>query len=173
MTLIEHIEVGAGGAASIEFTSIPADYTDLYLVTSLRSSRGLAFDGFDLQLNSSSANHSWRRLTGDGSSATSGSASNAEGFYGGGASATANTFGNGIAYIPNYTASVAKSMSVDSVSENNGTAAQQDIRAMLYNSTSAVTSIKIVSSTANTIQQYSSATLYGISAGSDGTTTVS
>lgn len=173
-TVIAHTEVGSGGVASIDFNSIPQTYTDLVVVASLRSNRAsINYDGFDLRLNGTSANHSWRSLTVFEGSVTSMSASNAEAFYGGAATATANTFGNGIAYIPNYTSSVAKSMSVDSVSETNATANQLDIRAMLYNSTSAVTSIKIVSATANTIQQYSSATLYGITKGSSGGVTIS
>ena len=35
-TLISSVTVGSGGAASIEFTSIPADYTDLLLKVSMR-----------------------------------------------------------------------------------------------------------------------------------------
>jgi hypothetical protein len=35
--LIEHIEVGSGGAASIEFTGIPQDGVDLVLLASLRT----------------------------------------------------------------------------------------------------------------------------------------
>jgi len=34
---IATVEVGAGGAASIEFTSIPADWSDLLVVLSGRS----------------------------------------------------------------------------------------------------------------------------------------
>ena len=38
MTVIEHIEVGSGGAAEIEFDAIPADYTDLMILLSSRQS---------------------------------------------------------------------------------------------------------------------------------------
>ena len=55
--------------------------------------------------------------------------------------------------------------------ENNVTEGYQQIAAGLYNSTSAVSSIEIASG--GSFVEYSSATLYGITAGSDGTTAVS
>ena len=41
-TLISSVTVGSGGAASIEFTSIPSTYTDLVLKLSARSSRNVS-----------------------------------------------------------------------------------------------------------------------------------
>jgi hypothetical protein len=37
--IISSVTVGSGGAANIEFTSIPATYTDLYVLASIRSNR--------------------------------------------------------------------------------------------------------------------------------------
>jgi hypothetical protein len=37
---IETVEVGSGGAADIEFTSIPGTYTDLVVKVSARNARG-------------------------------------------------------------------------------------------------------------------------------------
>jgi hypothetical protein len=37
MTLISSVTVGSGGAADIEFTSIPATYTDLLVKISIRN----------------------------------------------------------------------------------------------------------------------------------------
>ena len=61
---IASVTVGSGGAASIDFTSIPSTYTDLALYHSLRSDN--SEDYYGLQFNSSSSSFSSRRLQGDG-----------------------------------------------------------------------------------------------------------
>ena len=170
MQVIEHIEVGSGGAASIEFTSISAGHTDLYLSLSLRQSAGSEGAGFSFRLNGSTLNFSQRRLYGTGSSAVTDTG--AESLWVVGNGATANTFSNSSIYIPNYASSSAKSYSNDGVSENNASTAFQAIVAGLWNDTNAITSLGIYC-TAGSFVQYSSATLYGITAGSDGSTTVS
>ena len=166
MTVIEHIEVGSGGAASITFSSIPADYDDLYLVCSLRSDTNP--ETF-LYPNGSTSNLSGRFLRGSGSGADSAALLR---WYSNYSSQTANTFANMTAYFPNYAGSTAKSYSADSVNENNATLAYQTINAGLWNDTTPISSLTIDLSSGNFVQ-YSSATLYGITAGSDGSTTVS
>jgi len=179
MTLIEHIEVGAGGANEIVLDNIPADYTDLMVVLSTRLSSSSTFVSLGMFINSAAADTSWRRLSGNGSSASSGSATGATDYLIGDvpdSSATSNTFANSYVYIPNYTSSNAKSISSDSVGENNATASNQIIIAGLCSKTAAVTSLTFRSyggSPTIDFVQYSSATLYGITAGSDGTTVVS
>jgi hypothetical protein len=42
---IATVEVGSGGAATIEFTSIPATYTDLVVKVSARNARVDVIDG--------------------------------------------------------------------------------------------------------------------------------
>jgi len=42
MVAIQTVTVGSGGAANIEFTSIPQTYTDLVVVLSLRNNRSTA-----------------------------------------------------------------------------------------------------------------------------------
>jgi hypothetical protein len=171
MTLIEHIEVGSGGAASMTFSSIPTGgtYTDLLLVYSLRPTN-TNVEGIYISFNGSTSNFSARYLEGNGSSASSGAG--IARYIGAFQGTTSNTFGNGQVYIPNFASSNAKSWSVDNVTEANQTAAYQDIIAGLWNDTTAISSITISLNSA-TIAQYSSATLYGITAGSDGTTAVS
>jgi hypothetical protein len=174
MTLIEHKELGSA-AASIEFANIPQTYTDLMLVASARATSnngGAVWAHFDIQPNGLTTNRSERFLYGDGSSAASTSSSFIR-FWGNSSNSTANTFGNAIVYIPNYTSSNNKSFSIDGVSENNATTAIQAVHASLWSSTSAITSLKIETNSAGNIAQYSSFTLYGILKGSDGTTTVS
>ena len=171
MTVIEHIEL-ASAASSITFSSIAADFTDLYLVTSLRTtSADTAWNDAFLRPNSATTNLSARALYGTGSSAASFSVSDIRLYANAGAS-TSNTWSNSSIYLPNYAGSSNKSVSIDSVSENNSTTAIQAILAGLWSQTTAISSLEIVSGAGN-FAIGSSATLFGITAGSDGTTTVS
>ena len=162
-TLIQRKEVGAGGAASIEFTNIPQTYTDLYLVFSIRTNRSSNQDTVGLNINGVSTNRTYRRLRGSGSAASSASGSTTELGFIDGNTATSNTFGNGSMHIPNYTASQNKVISADSVDENNATAANQAIYGGLWSSTDAITSLELVSLLGTGLLQYSSASLYGVS----------
>ena len=88
-------------------------------------------------------------------------------------SRTANTFANVQIHIPNYASSNYKSYSSDGGEENNATAAVMGIWAGLWSDTSAITEIKLEDYNGGSWVQYSSASLYGVTSGSDGTTTVS
>lgn len=169
MVAIATTTVGSGGASSIDFTSIPATYTDLKIVISGRTNRsdGILYDNLKLQFNGNTASYSTRLLYGLGSTAasiTSGNSAFIEYIYASSNSATASTFGNTEIYIPNYTSTSAnKSVSIDSVSESNGTNTILGPAAGLWSNTSAITSITISGQSQNFVQ-YSTATLYGISA---------
>jgi hypothetical protein len=169
MQVIQHQEL-ASAQASIEFTSIPQTFTDLCLVLSLRAAGSTI--GITPKFNGSTANFSARFLEGSGSGASSYTATNIL-CYTNSSSYTASTFGNTSIYIPNYTASTAKSLSVDSVTENNATTSYQLLGALLWNNTAALTSIEFYPDNASNLAQYSSATLYGVLKGSDGIVTVS
>jgi hypothetical protein len=161
---IATVTVGSGGSGSIDFSSIPSTYTDLCVFYSLRDTG----NGINAQLrfNSDSANnYTTRRLYGNGASATSDTFATTSILYVNGlnsSTTTANTFGNGCMYIPNYTASTAKSVSVDAVDENNATTAYAFLNAGRWNNTSAINSITFFAG-ATAFAQYSTATLYGIS----------
>jgi hypothetical protein len=165
-TLIASYTVGSGGAANIEFTSIPATYTDLLVKVSPRGDSG----GTDLAIQfngSTSSVYTTQRLYGTGSSTASSVSTStilinnmvAQSSY------TASTFGNGEIYIPNYTSSNAKSVSIDGVTENNATASFQTFSAGLWNPAvqAAITSIKLMIDGGANFVQYSTAYLYGIS----------
>ena len=175
-TLIEHIEVGSGGAASITFMSvgdIPSEYTDLVVMVSSRSSRSFTSGSIMLNLNGSASNFTGRYLLGTGSNASSSTVTTEVGQTSGN-TATSNTFGNATIYIPNYRSSANKSISTDSVSEHNATTAYQGLYANLWSVTDPITSITLqIDSGAGNFVQYSSASLYGVTAGNDGITTVS
>ena len=175
MQVIEHIPVGSGGAASIVFDLIPDTYTDLYLVVSARSNRAVGeVDDLKVKFNTSSSNMTSRALYGTGAAAVSGTATDRLGWIPSNA-ITANTFGNAGFYIPNYTSSNAKSLSADTVTENNATDVVMGITAMLWNPSpqAAIDEIEIYPLNGTLLMEYSSATLYGITAGSDGSTAVS
>lgn len=162
-TLISAVTVGAGGAASIDFTSIPSTYTDLCLKISVRSNRAAStWDNTQLKVNNSTANMSNRYLSGNGASAASGSLTVS--YIGDvpATGATSNTFANQEIYIPNYAGSTNKSMSVDSVAENNGTTAYAYFDANLWSQTTAINQLTIFSGNGDNFAQYSTAYLYGV-----------
>jgi hypothetical protein len=170
MQLISHEELDSA-QVSIDFTDIPQDATDLVAYCSLRSDFSDVVTVIYVRPNLLSTNLSGRRLQGNGSTASSGASSDVD-FVINAATATANTFGNATIYIPNYAAAVNKSMSSDSVLENNGTTGFQRIHAGLWENTAAITSLRFTLLSGNLIAG-SSISLYKITAGSDGTTTVS
>ena len=168
MTLIQHIELGSD-SSDITFSSIPSTFTDLCLVLSARSSG--TDEDVTVTFNTSGGTYSVRRLIGTGSATSSDTQTN-QWLRATANADTTSTFSNTTMYLPNYTSSNAKSASCDSVTENNGTRAIQILNAGLWTGTSAISSIKLQIAGAN-LRAGSSATLYGITKGSDGTTTVS
>lgn len=161
------VTVGAGGSASIDFTSIPSTYTDLVVKLSSRTTDTTVNDSsaIALQFNGDTAsNYSRRTVFGDGGAVGSSSATTTSmriGFTTTNGD-TANTFGNAEIYIPNYAGSTAKSVSADAVTEAN--VAQfiyAALNAGLWTGTAAITSIKLIAPSFN-FMQYSTATLYGI-----------
>lgn len=163
-TLIASSTVGAGGASSIDFTSIPNTYTDLVLLVSVRIDN--ANGGHFIRFNGSSTNYSSRNIYNDSGSVGSGTGSSSSFFmWCTGTWATASTFSNSLMYIPNYTSSNNKSVSIDSVNENNSTSPYAlGLIAGLWSDTSVVSSIKLIPEGAGTpnFVQYSTAYLYGI-----------
>ena len=163
--LIASSTVGAGGAASIDFTSIPSTYTDLCIKLSGRfdqSSDNAAYIRFN---GDTGANYSYRYLYGSGAAAGSASASGDTRANAGiavASSYTASTFSNSEIYVPNYAnSSYAKSFSADNVQENNASTAYSTLVAGLWSSTNAINAIKLFPSSGNFVQ-YSTAYLYGV-----------
>jgi hypothetical protein len=162
MTLVSTVTVGSGGAASIEFTGIAGTGKDLLVLYSLRVSSSGSSSSDQLLLNGSSANFTNRSLYGTGSATGSGSASDSFVLDTNGSTSTASTFGNGLLYIANYASSANKSFSIDSVTENNATAAIQSIYAGQWANSAAITSLTL-SRPSGTWVQHSTASLYIIS----------
>jgi hypothetical protein len=171
ITKIAEVTVGAGGAASIDFTSIPGTYTDLLLVVSTRCTNSAATGPVFISFNGATTNRSARTLNGTGSSVGSYTITDNFLFDTVGNTATANTFNSSTIYVPNYAGSTNKSFSIDTVNENNTTASNQVLEAGIWSSTAVITSLSLSSPGYNFVQ-YSTATLYGILKGSSGGVTV-
>lgn len=164
MKLISTVTVGAGGAASIEFTGIPQTGTDLLVVLSVRSNE--AGDPSSLYATVNNAfTGTYRMLYGSGANSFSQTDSYGSRVFVNGNTFTSNTFSNVSFYFPNYTSTANKSVSVDAVAENNATAAYRTILAGSYTSSVAITSLQFP--LANWMQ-YSTASLYTVTKGSGG-----
>jgi hypothetical protein len=167
------VTVGAGGAANIEFTGISGSYTDLLVKLSARSTgTGDLTTYVDMVINSDTgAYYDHRNISAMlNGTITNQSFSNQNAFYVyqiNTNSATTSTFSNTEIYIPNYTSTVNKSISVDGVAESNTSASSNRglaLSAGLYHPASnvAITALKFTASGGN-FAQYSTASLYGIS----------
>lgn len=171
-TLLERITVGAAGAASVTFSSIPqTGYTDLKIVVSGRTTVSIIDTYFNCNFNGDSgANYAQRSVyQGNTGNAVSNSWTAQNNLYVNsvnGASATASTFSNVEMYIPNYAGATYKSMSQDGANEHNAanpTTRFNPLSAGLWSSTAAITSIAL-STASGTWVQYSTFSLYGIAA---------
>ena len=160
MTLVSTVTVGAGGAASIDFTGIPQTGTDLYLVFSGRTTTGTTTyaDSLYIRLNGVATNMNFVRVRGLGSGAPISDSGTGNSLLSDGTTATASTFSNANIYLTNYTTSVKKTFSGDMVTENNATEGVQIILAGDSNTvTAAITQLSI---TNGTFEQYTTASLY-------------
>lgn len=164
---IATVSVGSGGAANVEFTSIPATYTHLQVRQIGRVNNATVSIGNNCWLNSdtSTSNYTFHELVGDGSSATvygAASPENPDMGHNAGANASANVFGVGIIDILDYTnTNKYKTMRSLSGNDNNGSG-QIKLKSTVWKNTNAVTSIKFEVRVSGNYQQYSHFALYGI-----------
>jgi hypothetical protein len=162
MQLVSTVTVGAGGASSIEFTSIPQTGTDLVLVLSARVTDSTGNSILRLNNDTSASNYSQRALSGNGSAASSFASTFFPDFMVGNSALTATTFGNLSVYIPNYTSSVAKSISMDNVLETNSATAFRmlEIKADRWAGTNAINRITLVADSGGNYVENTTASLY-------------
>lgn len=155
----------SSSAASVTFSAIPATMTDLVLRCSVRGTRANTIAILYLEFNSDTGtNYSDTALSGNGATASSArSSSNTVARFGyiPAANGTANTFSNSEVYIPSYTVSQNKPLSVFGVQEENSTTAYIEAGADLWRNTAAVSTIKLLPSL-NDFASGSSFFLYGI-----------
>jgi hypothetical protein len=152
--------------SSVEFTSIPADYTHLQIRGILRSS---SVDAVKIQFNSDTgSNYSYHYLWGNGGSVGSSagtSTSSGAGLWSMGAPNATSTFGICIYDILDYrdTNKYKTIRGLDGFDANGSGGVE--IISSNWRSTSAITSVKLSPNTGGvTFQQYSSFQLYGVKA---------
>jgi hypothetical protein len=160
----------SSAAANIDFTSIPATYTDLCLKFSVRSTAndvgGSIPSDVNVYLNNSTTGYSEKMLyTDNGTSVasvtTSGGLLNWTGVQNSNSN-TASTFSNCELYIANYAGSENKNMASDAAKENlSAGSIQLRLVASRWSNSAAITSVKLVPDYGN-FAIYSSAILYGI-----------
>jgi hypothetical protein len=169
---LAEVTVGSGGAATIVFNNIPQNYNDLKIVSSMRSTTGgaVAYQMFMTMNGITASIYSRKVLEGNGAAASSFSQSGIDTAVGAGlitgTGSTASTFSNSEIYIPNYTSSTNKSISIDSVAETNATTQYMNMVAHLISSTTAITNLTFSTEPAGGVAfaQHSTATLYGVKA---------
>lgn len=165
---IATVTVGAGGASSIDFTSIPSTYSHLQIRGIGRGTTASANLDMSLRFNSdaTSGNYFWHRLYGEGTTAFSnGTASTpAQAFFlfGPAASTTASVFGNAIIDVLDYT-SANKYKTIRSLwgYDANGSGFVGLGSAAWANSSTAVNAISLICASGN-FAQYSQFALYGV-----------
>ena len=167
-TLISSVTAGSGGSASMGFTSIPATYTDLVVLLSVRSTQSAVDAQLRININGTGVgtNFSSYGIQSDGGGGVN-SFNQTTGWIAGGFNgntSTANTFTSLQLYFPNYTVSANKSYDVQSAMERNSATAgtYAELAAVLYSNTSAISSLSFTTPS-NNLAEYSTAYLYGIS----------
>ena len=151
--------VGAGGQATITFSSIPATFKHLQIRGILRTASD---QSVLLTFNSSSSTYKNHYLEGNGSSVSAGAETNSGIALYGLSVSNANIFGGFIWDILDY-ADTNKNKVLRALQgyDRNGSG-YLDFDSGLWVNTSAITSVTIVPTGGTTFQQYSHFALYGI-----------
>lgn len=163
-TLIASYTVGSGGAANIAFSSIPQTYTDLMLMFSCRSTNVSNYADTNVTISGGTYSGVGKVLYAINGTTVGTYSPGSDPFfaYVAAANNTANIFGNGYVYIPNYTSTINKTVTGDSVGENNGNNTILALSAGLYTSSTAITTVTLTPNGSTNFVQYSTAYLYGI-----------
>ena len=165
---IATVTVGSGGAAYVEFTSIPSTYTHLQIRASARQSTSNVLNDTLLQFNGDTGSNYFRNhsLYGDGASSGAGAGSQTTSIYVAymvDNGSTANVFGAVIIDILDYT-STNKNKTVRTLQGHDANGSGWiNLRSGLWfpSTPAAITSLRITAASAN-FNQYSSFALYGV-----------
>jgi len=157
----------SSSAASVTFSAIPSTYTDLVVRMSVRTDRASTEDELAIILNSVTTGtlYSNTNLYGNGTGVASDRTDGNRFEYRLRIDAnnnTSNTFASVEFYVPSYTASQNKPVSIDLAQEENGTTAHRTAVAGLFRSTSAISNIEFRSDNSANFVSGSSFYLYGI-----------
>jgi hypothetical protein len=159
---ISTVTVGAGGASSITFSSIPSTYTHLQIRAILKNTSSTTYAAMRFNSDSGS-NYSAHYLDGNGSTLLIGGAANYDRSYFGyaGTSSQTNFFGASVVDILDYKdTNKFKTVRILTGVDVNGSGGYIELSSSSWRSTSAITDLNIFF--ANNFAQYSSFALYGI-----------
>lgn len=158
---------GTGSSGTITFSSIPSTYQHLQIRWVCRSSRVSTDDGINLQFNSDTgSNYVRHQLFGDGATASASGGATQTNIPVGvatAASVASNIMGVGILDIHDY-ASTSKYKTIRSLSgdDQNNTNGIIYLRSGLWQSTNAISSISLISSSSSNWTTQTTFALYGI-----------
>jgi hypothetical protein len=163
---IATVTVGAGGAATVSFTSIVGTYKHLQIRSIQRNTTSGTGTQIGLvQFNSDTGtNYSRHNLVGNGSTASASATTSTTGVYMGvmpQAGDTANAFGASVMDILDYsnTNKYKTTRTLEGLDTNGG--GEANFRSGSWRNTAAITSI-VITPTSNNFAQYSSFALYGV-----------
>lgn len=156
----------SSAAANIDFTSIPATYTDLCIMISQRAVDNVLDNAVRFN-NDSSSIYSWTQMQSGASTGSPGAArqGTTSAIRAGGqepSTYTANIFNSTTIYITNYAGSNFKSIIADGVDENNAATNYAWFHAGLWRSTAAINRITLFNEPGGNLLARTEATLYGI-----------
>jgi hypothetical protein len=167
---IATVTVGAGGASSISFSSIPSTYTHLQIRGILRESdTNTGAGALWMQVNGDTgSNYAWHRAWGNGSTATAGAGSSTTWSLVGINSRSgngSNIFGATIIDLLDYSLTTKyKTFRALSGEEANSSNGYSGIHSGLWLNTNAISSITLYPSATYSWTQYSQLALYGVKA---------
>lgn len=173
LTFISRVELSAN-AASIGATNIPNTFQDLLIVMSLRSNRSDYADYFSGPVfNSNTSGYTHKIIGHFGSSGSQFQYSTRSGLIAGN-TVTAGLFDSSQVRVFNYASSTQnKGFQTDIIVDNNADTAGLTFGGGQWANTAPITSVSFSPVFGTQLLAGSSLTLYGITSGSDGTTTVS
>lgn len=174
-TLIGRIDVGATPVTKMEFSSITGDYDGLYLLLSMRSNTTGRTDGWEdtyLTINGTHVPNVLQVYSYNSATVGQNASGTSPGGFSNHSAMTANAFSNVGIFIGSYWTNDVKPFIVDSVTEQNTTSNILVMAQGQITLASPLHTLSVEPYGADFVQ-YSSASLYGVTMGSDGTTTVS
>ena len=173
--LISRQTVGGAGAASVTFSNIPATFTDLKIVMSIKSpTTSSAYEVLGINFTTSTSYSAkqllyWFTTALSASSTTFTKSGTTYGrVFDTGFNTLSSTYPNPSIYssieiyVPNYRSANYKSYSAEMASENNTTGAFLEMSAGLSSNTAAISAITLAGRD-NDFMEYSTFSLYGIS----------
>jgi hypothetical protein len=155
---IATVSVGSGGAANVEFTSIPATFTHLQ-IRAIAKASGSNFNP-KMQFNNDTAtNYSWHYIYADGSTVASGAGATQDFIFNSIISTNASMYNGFVIDILDYANTNKYKTTRELSGQDRNGGGEMALWSGNWRSTSAITSIKFSN---GTFDQYSQFALYGI-----------